>query len=96
MTTYTGPRQPYAGGRYIPIATRYRIVAESGAVCFYCGEPLAALTIDHVIPWSQGGSHHPMNLVGCCQTCNSIAGEKLFRDITDKIAYIQERRAALP
>lgn len=91
----SGPRYPDAAGRYIPLATRHRIVQEGGGVCFYCGNPLHVLTVDHVVPWSQGGSHHPMNLVAACNTCNTIAGERLFRDITDKITYILERRRIL-
>jgi 5-methylcytosine-specific restriction endonuclease McrA len=75
------------------MATRERIMRESDGVCFYCGN--AAITIDHVVPWSQGGSMHPMNLVAACTVCNSIAGERLFRDITDKLAYILARRAEL-
>jgi len=66
---------------------------ESEGVCFYCGNE--AHTIDHVVPWSQGGSMHPLNLVAACQVCNSIAGDRLFRDITDRIAYVQERRTHL-
>jgi len=89
----TGPRFPTAPGRYIPLATRERIMSLHEHLCFYCG--LSAVTIDHVIPWSQGGTHHPMNLVACCQGCNSIAGERLFRDITDKINYVLDRREQL-
>jgi 5-methylcytosine-specific restriction endonuclease McrA len=91
----SGPRVPDAPGRYIPLATRSRVVMESGGVCFYCGNLLSTLTVDHVIPWSQGGSHHPLNLVAACGVCNSIAGERLFRDITDKIVFIGERRVLL-
>lgn len=68
-------------------------MAEQDGLCFYCAG--VAHTIDHVIPWSQGGSHHPMNLVACCTPCNSIAGERLFRDITDKMAYILARRGVI-
>lgn len=89
----SGPRPPDAPGRWIPAATRIRIMAESVGLCFYCG--LSAHTIDHVVPWSQGGSMHPMNLVAACTPCNSIAGERLFRDITDKMDYIAKRRVVL-
>lgn len=89
----SGPRFPDDPGRYIPLHLRQMIMDRSERICFYCGND--ALTIDHIIPWSQGGSHHPMNLVACCGVCNSIAGERLFRDITDKIAYIVTRRERL-
>lgn len=87
------PRYPNAPGRYVPYWLREMIEERSEGLCFYCGNP--GKSIDHVVPWAQGGSHHPMNLVLACVECNSIAGERLFRDITDKIAYILERREQL-
>lgn len=89
----SGPRFPGTLGRYVPLHVREQIMRESEHICFYCGQ--IGETVDHVIPWSQGGSHHPMNLVACCVACNSIAGDRLFRDITDKIAYIAARREQL-
>jgi 5-methylcytosine-specific restriction endonuclease McrA len=87
------PRFPNAPGRYIPLVVREQIMERSEGICFYCGE--VADSIDHIIPWSQGGTHHPMNLVASCMLCNVIAGERLFRDITDKMAYIAQRRHQL-
>lgn len=37
--------------------------------CFYCGGS-DRLTIDHVVPLSRGGLHHPENLVAACFPCN--------------------------
>lgn len=88
------PRFPDTKGRYIPVALRNRIIEECGGVCFYCGES-DYLTIDHIVPWVQGGTHHPMNLVSACRSCNSIAGDRLFRDVTDKINYILDRKEQL-
>lgn len=92
-TDMSGPRFPEAAGRYIPAPLRAMIMERSEGICFYCGN--VAQSIDHIIPWSQGGSHHPLNLVAACTPCNSIAGERLFRDITDKMEYIDERRQLL-
>lgn len=39
--------------------------------CAYCGQQDAALTIDHVMPLSRGGSHTPDNIVPACASCNS-------------------------
>ena len=41
----------------------------SGASCVYCGAP--ALTVDHVVPVSRGGTNFEGNLVPACKACNS-------------------------
>jgi 5-methylcytosine-specific restriction endonuclease McrA len=44
--------------------------AEHGQRCFYCRAE-TALTQDHVVPLSRGGSHTKSNIVPACQSCNS-------------------------
>ena len=50
------------------------LVKESDGYCRYCvtGE---AQTVDHILPWSRGGTNCPTNLVGCCRECNSTKGD---------------------
>ena len=46
--------------------------------CFYCRSFFLGsgdLTIDHLVPRSQGGSDHPGNLVLCCSSCNNQFGD---------------------
>lgn len=43
-------------------------------VCRYCMGRLA-ITEDHVIPRSRGGSSEKSNLVGCCKECNFKKGD---------------------
>lgn len=43
--------------------------------CAYCGER-KPLTVDHVIPVSQGGDHSISNIVPACQACNSSKGNR--------------------
>jgi hypothetical protein len=38
--------------------------------CVYCSAT-EDLTLDHVIPYSKGGSDEPDNLATCCRSCNS-------------------------
>jgi hypothetical protein len=44
--------------------------------CVYCGLQDPELTIDHVIPRSEGGSDIIQNLVACCGLCNGKKGSK--------------------
>ncbi len=42
-------------------------------VCHYCGQKVgaAALTLDHVVPVSRGGTSSKGNVVPACRECNS-------------------------
>jgi len=86
-------RFPNAPGRNIPSATRSLVQLRDLGLCVYCGEPGPSL--DHVLAWDQGGDHHLLNLVACCRSCNSIAGERYFPQFTEKRVYVQARRAQL-
>lgn len=86
----TGPRLPTASGRYIPKYIRDKVMERDRFVCQYCGAP--ATDLDHVYPWSNGGTHHELNLVASCGTCNSIAGLRVFTEFMKKKAYILTRR----
>lgn len=41
-----------------------------GETCRYCGSKDGPFHIDHVMPWSRGGSNDAGNLVVACSTCN--------------------------
>jgi 5-methylcytosine-specific restriction endonuclease McrA len=53
-------------------AKRAAVVARHGLSCHYCRTKLThkTMTLDHVIPRSQGGSSRLENLVPACGTCN--------------------------
>ena len=42
--------------------------------CQYLECTRPATTVDHVIPWCQGGPSTWMNLVACCRECNAWKG----------------------
>jgi 5-methylcytosine-specific restriction endonuclease McrA len=65
-----------------------------GNLCVYCGSS-EDLTLDHIIPWVQGGEHHLMNLVTACNLCNIVAGDRLFRTFSDRKSYVLARREQL-
>jgi len=57
----------------IPAALRTAIFARDGKVCVYCGRKgtkANPLTLDHVIPHSEGGADAAHNLVTACSKCN--------------------------
>lgn len=55
---------------------RRNIFARDHNSCQYCGKhyPTSELSLDHVIPRSQGGDNSWDNLVCCCTGCNSRKG----------------------
>jgi len=48
---------------------RLLILRRDNRTCRYCGD--RAGSVDHIQPYSRGGSDDPTNLVACCRTCNS-------------------------
>ncbi len=50
------------------------LIEEFGGCCAYCGSSSRALTRDHVIPVSKGGTHTKDNIVPACRSCNSSKG----------------------
>ena len=45
--------------------------------CYYCGEKIEKLHIDHYIPLSKGGEHISSNIVASCSDCNLRKGKKI-------------------
>jgi len=55
---------------------RRNIFARDRNLCQYCGQRFntAELSLDHILPRSQGGGSSWENLVCCCLTCNARKG----------------------
>lgn len=83
---------------------RKQIYERDNYTCQYCGADLSGnprtLSIDHIIPLIQGGTHHRNNLVTACKSCNLkkrnrspeeagmslIPGCKVNSEVNDKVS----------
>lgn len=59
---------------------RARIYQRDNFICLYCGRNMAKTvrvrSVDHVIPYTRGGSHRDDNLVTACKVCNAKKGNR--------------------
>lgn len=69
---------------------KQRILDRDDGKCQYCGHPTTG--IDHIIPVSFKGDNSDENLVVCCNECNSLASNFLFKDFIAKKNYILDQR----
>ena len=72
-----GRRSPLA--RAAPALTNTALFGRDRNLCLYCGRvfPPAALTRDHVMPKSRGGTDEWDNVVAACKRCNHHKGNRL-------------------
>lgn len=56
-------------------STRTRVYERDGHACVACGST-EALSLDHIVPWSLGGSDDVDNLQTMCRPCNSSKGAR--------------------
>ena len=47
-------------------------------ICAYCFKPVhkSKMEVDHIIPYTRGGSNHCYNLVAACEKCNGKKTDK--------------------
>ena len=61
-----------------PVCSRKNIILRDGNICQYCGGdfPTDDLTMDHIVPKSQGGEKSWKNIVASCKPCNQKKGNR--------------------
>ena len=77
------------GMNWISQHKRLAIYLRDGLACCYCGHSVeegAQLTLDHLKPYSKGGSNHETNLVTCCHKCNASRGNRSYTAFTKSVA----------
>jgi 5-methylcytosine-specific restriction endonuclease McrA len=87
------PRQDFPRQR---ADTLYTYSRHDSLICVYCNG--VADSFDHVLPLSIARvlPYEPwpaeiLQLVPCCRSCNSTAGDRLFSTLRSKREYIQSR-----
>lgn len=73
------------GGKWCRRDKRLAIYLRDGFACAYCGRDLRSMaprdvTLDHLIPVSEGGNNAPLNLVTSCRSCNCSRGARPWRE----------------
>lgn len=72
----SGEREP------IPWFVRLSVYERDGHSCRLCGYPSPQLELDHIVPWSAGGSDATSNLRTLCHDCNQERSN--FRDVAEE------------
>ncbi len=64
--------------RHIPLSIRVSVLHRDGYKCVFCGRNAkqVELEVDHIVPFSQGGSNNFSNLQTLCFDCNRGKGSR--------------------
>lgn len=89
-------RISYPFGRSIKLALRFQILSRDQFTCRYCGRkpPYVVLHIDHIIPYVEGGTTTPDNLVTSCSDCNCGKSDVILLPAGDLRAVAQDCNSA--
>lgn len=79
--------------------TRRRLYQEQDGLCHYCerlmvltvGHHPLAVTVDHKLPRSKGGTRSPDNVVGACWQCNGVRGDLPYEEFKAVWRYLHAR-----
>jgi len=86
------------GAKWIRRERRLAIYMRDGLACVWCGSSLedegVTLSLDHIVPVSQGGKNISRNLVTSCRKCNSVRGDRSLHDFASAVAYYLNRGVA--
>ena len=67
--------------RHISASVRVSVLHRDGYKCLFCGcsAKQVQLEVDHIVPFSQGGSNDPSNLQTLCFDCNRGKGARRLK-----------------
>lgn len=64
----------------IPTDVANKVWRRDGNQCSYCGNTEGPFHLDHIHPWSKGGSHSVDNLCVACVSCNLSKSDKTLEE----------------
>jgi 5-methylcytosine-specific restriction endonuclease McrA len=84
----------------VSLGRKRKVYKRDDYTCQYCGvycfdswvNNPKALTIDHCMPITGGGSSNIDNLVTCCRECNITKSNKRFSTFEEAREYIKKQR----
>lgn len=76
--------------RKIPDALRSAVYERDGHACLHCGAT-DQLSLDHIHPWSLGGTDTYDNLQTLCRPCNSRKGDRTDAQNSRRQARLLDR-----
>jgi 5-methylcytosine-specific restriction endonuclease McrA len=82
-------REKNHGMNWIRQDKRLAIYLRDGCSCMWCGESVedgVQLTLDHLKPYSKGGSNSERNLVCCCLKCNSSRQDRTIDEFAEVVS----------
>ena len=85
------------GMNWIRQEKRLAIYLRDGLACAYCGasvEDGSILTLDHIKPYSKGGSNEAKNLITSCRKCNSSRGVRPLKQFISAVAEYVDHDSA--
>jgi 5-methylcytosine-specific restriction endonuclease McrA len=94
LNPITGRRPNGRGSKWITPQRRLAIYIRDGFTCCYCGRNLKdadrrEVTLDHLTPKADGGTHASTNLITACGKCNFRRQDRPWR------AFIRANNSAL-
>lgn len=78
------------GAKWIRRDKRLAIYLRDDMACVYCGAGVedegTILSLAHITPRVEGGTHHETNLVTCCSRCNSSRADRPVAEFATAVA----------
>lgn len=70
----------------------WEVFRRDGYACCYCGTDSVPLTVDHLVPWEDGGPTIPANLLTACKKCNQARGNMPYEEWLGSSYYLRVSR----